>query len=663
MFSPTRLRLASAGRHAPIGAIAKAAITLATLAPSRASAEPKPSVLRDPTAPLTFQADRLEGDATLGEVTLEGHVEVAYDRYRLRAPRLRLRIEDGAVVFAGAARAALCPCPDPPLTFVASGGRIERAGDLVLHWPRVAVGGVPVFGLPWLWLRSPEQLGVLPPIVAVRGSDGLLLGSGVHLPWSAPGGAVEAIDLTAGGYVLGGVELGAHLSTTGSDTRVTADVIHGTRVALEGRGALVPEGPRAYGAAWAIDAIRGDRAQSGTVDLDAATRPFDTGSAEVTVRAETGTVSSVAAGGVVARALRGEGVVAAGPRALLALGGPLRGAGSWSADAAGVVLGDETHAVSLGRASAGAELDVRPGPFELRASANARGRFARDGSLQGPSTEAASATRADLELPFARTFASASGDAPLVHWITPGLSVRGALAAQRGPFFAPIGGAVPPASWLTAAGVSTAVGRTGGPTMRLDVRAGATGGTDAAEGLLHARLGAEGRLVAASVESAAVGEPPSASTIGAPATSSVATRGAALLARVRVGALSGPWLRVDAAGQAGGSAGRARAVAWGAWAVLPGDDLAYFAAPGWTGGAEASIPLGFGLRASARVDADLEARALLAVRTGAEYRHPCGCFGLGIVAADRLGREGVDVAFSVDVTPPVPASHPVRPGP
>jgi hypothetical protein len=616
----------------------------------------------DPPAPrpsdaLTFRADRLEGDAAAGVVTLTGHVELAYDRYRLRAERLRLRLEDGAIVFTGEVRAATCPCPDPPLTFLASGGRFEPPGDLVLRYPRLAIAGVPVFALPVLWLRSPEQIGVLPPIVAVRGGDGLLLGSGVHLPWRAPGGLLEALDLTAGGYVVGGAEVGAHLVTAGSDTNVTMDLVHGTRVALLGRGALVTEGPHAVGVAWSLDAIRGDRARSGTVDLEPAARPFDAGAAEVSLRAESGTLTSLAAGGVVARAARGEGPIAAGPRTTLAFGGRLGTLGSWGADAAGVVLGDENRAHSLGRASARAEIDAQPGPFELRASAGARARFAGDGGLAGPSTEEATMARADVELPFARAFASRAGDAPLVHWITPALSVRGALAAQRGPFFLPIGGAVPTASWIGAAGVSTALGRYAGPSMRLDLRAGATGAADGAQPLLHARLGADARVVAAAIEAAAVGEHIGSTRNELPLPPAESAPGASVLGRVRVGDLAGPWMRVDAAGQTGAGAGRARAIAWGAWAALPGDDLAYLAAAGWTGGAELSIPWGFGIRTGVRADVDLDAKTLLAIRGTAGYRHPCGCFGLGLLAAHRVGRDGVDVAVSLDVAPPVPPAR------
>ncbi len=542
-----------------------------------------PAALADPPPPaeghLTFRADHLEGDTALGQLTLSGHVALAYDRYRLAADRLFLTLDHGALSFDGEARAAFCPCPDPPLTFLASGGRLYPSSDVFLRFPRVAVGGVPVLALPFLWLRAPDEVGLLPPIVSLRGADGLLLGSGVRLPWHGPGGVIEALDLSAGGYTAGGAELGARLTTAGGTLGVMADLVNGTRVALDGAGALLPDLSTRVGVAYAIDAIRGDRARSGTVDLSAAALPFDTAAAEASLRGNLGPASAIVAGGAVARAVRGEGPIAAGPRTTIALGGPLGAVGSWSAGAAGVVLGggsSDGGALPMGSASLGAEVDARPGPFELRASARARGRFADDGEPSGPSDEAAAAARLDLELPLSRAFPGAPGEAPLIHGISPSITLRGALASQSGPFFVPIGGVVPTASWIAAAGVGSTLGRAAGASLRADLHAGAAGSAAGTDALAHARLAADAHLAAATLEAAAVDD--AAGT----------TRGAAFLGRLRIGPATGLWLRLDAAAQTGGDAGEARAVAAGAWAALPGDDLAYLSAPGWTGGAESS---------------------------------------------------------------------------
>ncbi|APR81069.1 Hypothetical protein A7982_06416 [Minicystis rosea] len=606
-------------RVGPALATALAALSLASIA--RAG----------PPDRVTFQAGRVEADAALGDVTLERGVELRYDRYRLRSERLRVRLEGNAVSFDGTARLALCPCPDPPLVLAVSGGRFAPPGDLFLRFPRVELKGIPIFALPWIWLRAPDQPGLLPPIIALRARDGLLLGSGVHLPWRGSDGAVRALDLSAAGFTSGGVELSASLRTPDTRAQAIVDLVHGTRVAIDARGAL-PEknGPAAV--AWTLDALRGDRALSATMDLAAAARPFDTGAAEVSLRAGGRSIAAIAAGGVAARAERGEGPIAAGPIARLALGGPIGRVGSWSADAAGVVLANAEPAggLPLARASAAAEIDLRPGPFELRMSAAARARYA--GSLDaidtGPSRELAAATRAELSLPFVRTFPGASGQASLSHWIIPVIAVRGALADQRGSFFAPIDGVVPHASWIAAAGITTAVGRYAGSALRLDLRGGATGdAATRAQPLLHARLGMDARIAAIAVEGAWVGgsipadmengrttadlqngysatDPQNGSVAAAgdqngnaAASADLRASGHALLVRARLGAEDGVTLRVDAAAQGGAGAGQARAIAAGAWAALPGMRSRTWPSMGSRSAASSRCP---GPRASAR---------------------------------------------------------------
>ncbi len=624
-----------------------------------AAVAPAAQARADPPAPVTFQARRVEADPALADVTLEGGVDVRHGRARVRGERLHLRFERGAVVFDGDAHLAFCPCDRPPVTFTARSGRFEPPGDLILRLPRVEVAGVPVFALPYLWLRTPDRPGILPPIVALRGADGLLVGSGVHLPWRGADGAERAIDLTAGAYFEGGAEVGAALATPDTSTRVVADAIHGTRVEAAAHGSEAMGA--SAGVAWSLDAIRGDRARSGTVDLAPAALPYDAAEAEASRRGVLGTASVVVAGGASAWAPRGDGAILAGPRASVGLGGPIGTLGAWSAEAGGVVLGDasEKGALPLGRVAGSAAIDARPGPFELRASAQARGRVAADPAGGDPSSEAAAALGLELSLPFARAFAVA-GAPPLVHWIVPAITLRGAVSAVEGTFFLPIGVATgtPPASWMAAAGVSTALGRYAGPALRFDLRAGAAGDAASAQGLLHARLGVDAPVAAGVIEAAAVGERTGGELpcIGTPVGSSCGSKGAAAIAHARVGALAGPWVRLDLAAQTGDGAGRARAIAAGAWAALPADAVAYLDTSGITGGAEVSIPWTAAVRTGARADVDLDARTLLAVKGLAEYRHPCGCFGLGLVVAHRMGRDGVDAAVTVDLVPPARAA-------
>lgn len=591
---------------------------------------------------LTFSAGRVEADAALTDVTLEKDVDVRYGRYRLRGDRLRVRGGAGEVRFDGDAHLALCPCADPPLTFGAAGGRFQPPGDLFLRAPRIEIGGRPVFALPFLWLRAPDQVGLLPPILALRGPDGLLLGGGVHLPLRAAGGEVRAIDLSAAGFSAGGMEMGAAVRTPEGRARAVVDLVHGTRVVLDARGAAPDRGgPLAL--AWDLDAIRGDRARDATVELGAAARPFDTGAAEASLRGGAGGAGIVAGGGVVLRALRGEGPIVLGPRASLAAGGPIGRVGSWSADAGAAALANATAsgATPIARAAAAAEIDERLGPVALRAMSAARARYA--GTMDaGAAREEAIAARAELSLPIVRTFA-AGGGPPIAHWITPTLLLRGALADVRGDFFAPIDGQIPPASWIAAAGITTAVGRYAGPALRLDARAGASGNAAGdVQPLLHAHLGADGRLAAVAVDAAAIGAPRDRADL---------PRGYSLVARVHLGGDMLPGLRIDAGVQGGAGAGRARAIASGAWAALPGDELAYLAQPGITTGAEIFVPWSRAVRTTARADVDLTAGSILAVRGVAEYHHSCGCLGVILMGAHRMGRGGIDLTATVDVVP------------
>jgi hypothetical protein len=205
---------------------------------------------------VQFRADRLELDPELSRLSLQGHVFVAVDRIRLRSDRLSLRETNGAVIVEGSGRVALCGCADPPVTFGFAGATVRPPGDLVLSQPTVRVGGVPVLWLPVLWLRSPERVGLLPLVVAWRGADGLLLGSGVHVP--AGDGSV---DLSGAGYVEGGADVEARVRTARTSSVVRWDRRGSDFFTVDLRGSgLAPGGGSV---SWSADALRGPRALGG----------------------------------------------------------------------------------------------------------------------------------------------------------------------------------------------------------------------------------------------------------------------------------------------------------------------------------------------------------------------------------------------------------------
>ena len=585
-------------------------------------------------APLTFRAGALDADPAHGTLVLRDGVDVRFGRYHLTSDELGVAVTPGALAFEGTGRLALCPCPDPPIKIAFSGARIELAGDLHVSSPRLELFGLPIFWLPHFWLRAPDQPGFLFPSIAVRGASGLLLGSGVHLPFREADGAARAFDLTAAGYVKGGVELGARLTTPQTSTSVVADHIGGDRVVIAARGALASPGASL---AWEADAIRGERARSGTIDLDAAARPFDHAALEGTLRSASGPALVDVTAGAVARGARGQGPIVAGPSARFGAGGAIGSVGAWSASLDGLLLGNAVPgaALPIGHAAIAAELDARPGPFALAVAAGARAEVAGD-RPSAPSRDATVGARIELDLPLRRVFARGDGEAPWQHRIAPSIAVAASASSSRGDFFTPLSLAAPPGLGLAAAGLTTSFGRASGPSLRFEARGGAALRAAGASALVTGRLTASASLVSTSLEVAAV-----------PASRAP---GSALIGRARFGAERGPTLALGLAGQTGRGAREARAIT-DLRSPAAGGELAYLAASGWTGSAEAMVPWLGVMRSGARADVDLGAGEILALRGLTDYRHPCGCLALGVSAAHRVGRDGVDVIFSVDLAP------------
>jgi hypothetical protein len=616
--------------------VAIATVAIATIASTARADE---AALRQalPTfggTPLTFHAGSLDADPAHGFLVLGDGVDVRIGRYRLTSDHLQIGVAPGAVSFGGTGRVAFCPCPDPPVALAFSGVRVETAGDLYVRSPRLELLGVPILWLPYFWLRPADQPGLHFPSIAVRGADGVLLGSGVHLPFREPDGAARAFDFTAAGYVKGGVELGARLTTPSSSASVIADHIHGDRAAIEARGALASPGASL---AWEADAIRGDRARSGTIDLEAAARPFDHAAIEATLRPASGAAQGDLTGGVEARAARGQGLFVAGPLARLAASGAIGSVGVFRASVSGLLLGNAIPdaALPIGRAVIATEINARPGPFALHVDAGARAEIAGDAAAS-PSRDATAGARIELDLPLRRDFARAVGEAPWQHRIAPSIAVAAAASTQIGSFFAPLSLAASPGLGLAAAGITTSFGRASGPSLRLEARGGAALRGAGPTPLVTGRLTASAPLVSTSLEVAA--EP------AAPAP------GSALIGRARLGAIDGLTLALGLAGQTGRGAREARGLV-DLRSFSAGGDLAYLAASGWTGSAEAMIPWLRVMRTGARADVDLGAGQILALRGVTEYRHACGCLALGASAAHRTGRDGVDVIFTVDLAP------------
>src|SRR5262249_22536120 len=100
-----------------------------------------------------------------------------------------------------------------------------------------------------------------------------------------------------------------------------------------------------------------------------------------------------------------------------------------------------------------------------------------------------------------------------------------------------------------------------------------------------------------------------------------------------------------------GDVRRVRALADGAFAWSTGEEVGWLDVEGVTGALAITLPFARIARSTMRLDADLVHRELLALRGDLAFRHPCGCLGVDLAAAHRVGRDGVDVIAAVDLTP------------
>jgi hypothetical protein len=73
----------------------------------------------------------------------------------------------------------------------------------------------------------------------------------------------------------------------------------------------------------------------------------------------------------------------------------------------------------------------------------------------------------------------------------------------------------------------------------------------------------------------------------------------------------------------------------------------FLVAPGWTGGARASLPVGSRVTLVGGADADLGAAQLVAAMGAIELHDPCNCVVVRTTVAHRIGRDGVDVWLAV----------------
>lgn len=603
------------------------------------------------------RAEQVSFDARLKTLDLSGNVRVDAAPFHLRSDRITLARTRWGIEFDGAGRLAFCPCLGTPLSVAFDHAIVAPPGDLILRNPTLRLYGVPVFYLPYFWLRSDEKIGLLPPDVAWRGQDGLFLGGGLHVPWRQRG-EKTSIDVRAGGYLVRGFAVEAKLRTADSANRVRFDTLdgassprllgreqddQGTRgLTIDARGASNGD---AFGIAWDVDAIRGRRGVVSTTDLDAAAKPWDRGAVETAahvgpvtfatgVRAVTrrgGDLSDLDAIGPVARA-RASGAVLEG----VAYDASVEGGALRISDVGATLLDvDGKDTLSFVRAEAGALGATHVGPVGASLSLRGVGNLAqREGSSGSSGTASA---RAQIGVPLVRAFHTDDPTRdPWVHTLEPKAEAAvlttggdGSTLMLPGRGYGGTRGTVP----VLDGGIVTALGRWGARrAIEVEVKGGAAlQDARVARGLARARIAGSLTWFGASGE-------------GAWVFGSSAPHGAVGLGRVRLGREDAVRILTNVAVRDGVDPVLARALTDAPFEP----STSFLTRDGVTGGSSLIVPWSRFVTTSVGADGDAKAAELIAVKGGLELRDRCGCLAFRAAAAHRIGRSGVDVWVALD---------------
>ena len=587
---------------------------------------PRPPPARGREFRVDFSAKHLEVDADLGELSLSGDAEVTVGRYRLGGDRVRLKRGPRGIGVEGGGDIAFCSCDDPPVTLGYSSVTIAPPSDVLIQHAVLRAGGVPLFWLPYLWLRSPDRVGLIFPSAEWRGDDGLLLGSGVHVPFDSNQGrpALRALDVSGFGYTKGGARVEARLLTPQSSSQIRWDYRDGTALGVDAHAAVSGQAAAIW--AYDADASLGERGRTALSSLEAAARRYDHARLGV---ASTG--DALFGFGVAADAMRGAWLtdpLSVGPFALFSTGGALGDRTSYGLDLgavsslrAGERRSDNAETRGLERGSI--ESSATAGPALFRAGA-----FEQAELLSDPA-QAVSKLRAgaglSLSLPLVRRFGRFG---EVRHLVAPEL-----LGRVERQYWDGVG----ENRLLTTAGITTALGNgPRGGAGRLRLAAGFGGRPTQLEPLTQAGLSSDTRLFG--VRLTGVGEPRS--------------RAAEAIARLRLGARGGTALTGYAEARTRRAPATAPAPAFDSGDVLPTfQDFGLYDREGLTTGADLSLALTSFLMVGGGADADPIDSELLAVRSFVRYRHACGCVALGAFGSARQGRGGFDAGLSLDLMP------------
>lgn len=569
---------------------------------------------------VDFSARRLHVDGSRGELSLDGDVVVSVLRYRLSGERVRLTRGPQGVHVQGGGEIGFCPCPSAPVTLGYSEVTLAPPSDVLIENATLRAGGVPVFWSPYLWLRSPDRVGLIFPSVAYRGEDGALIGAGVHVPFATNGGRPpeRAIDVEGFVYTAGGARVDTRLQTPGSVSLVRWEKLEHSALLVEAWGAT--SGPARDVVAFEIDAARGARGRRGVTELDAAARRFDRARLLGSTNGDATFALGIQTDAPRATALSSVGEI--GPFAGLATGGALGESSSWGIElltSARAATDVANRSESRIEQRAFAESWLNLGPLSAGAVAFQSGELFS--TEAGATLLGSMGAGAALTLPLVRRYGSVS------HLVVPQLTTRlerlhsGDEAVTR---------------IASLAGFSSTLGgaRRAG-ALSASVSSGfAASLPESPELVALARAGADVRLAGMTVQLQ--------SQPTAPATECAA--------ELRLGPEDSSNLRVFVEAQtrrpatalhtAGGAAMHA---SWLSRSMLANRAL--------SGGADLTLALSRSLRLALGGYADALKPEILAAGASATYGHQCGCLKVSGHGAVRAGRGGVDAGVSIDLMP------------
>lgn len=565
---------------------------------------------------VEFHAKRVELAPQPGALVLEGDVSVRVDRFQLSSPALLLSRSSRGVHVEGSGRLSFCGCRQPLLSFGFERADLAPPTDVLLESATLRVFGLPLLWSPYLWLRSKDRAGLVPPSFGYRSREGVVVGTGAHLP--AFVGGRSTLDLNLFAFTRGGGRAEAALHSANGGTLLAVDYLARTGVELRSQQAIATSD--GHWAAERVDAMRGQRAVEASLDLERAALGVDRLRAGL-VRAD-GVLFGL---GFAADAARGAGLAdygSFGPTLVLARSGAASRSASYDVQLVGHSAYSRAGALFVGEMRGGSESSLWFGPVAATLASHQRLVLAVEPS--GASDELASELRARMAVPLFKRFAKAT------HTIEPAIeSVLWASESHgsAGDALLPL-----PSSrhWLAFASIDNGFGFERAQALETSLAAGAAGDQRSTRAVLAARVKLDVAFSRLRLDLRAV---PQSSALDASARWS-----APLPYSVRLG------LGLDARR-------RNAEAARGLWREDFASPRLWFDRTGVGANALLAVPLGFGVAVSGAVAVDWSSRELLAALGRIGYRHPCRCISLGLWGMHRVGRPGVDTGIELAVFP------------